>query len=165
MNQTINIELSTSSIDAAIAELSVIEQTIESKTVMLNSRLAMLAKDIAEERFGTTLYRGDNDVQIYAEPTENGWQIIAKGRAVFFIEFGAGVHYNPTEPYPEPRPEGIVGIGEYGQGKGKRQTWYFYDTNGEKVVTHGNPASMPMFFAKEAVIARLNEIAQEVFGT
>ena len=84
-------------------------------------------------------------------------------RAVFFIEFGAGVYYNGSEPYPEPRPKDIVGIGEYGHGWGKRQAWVFYDSNGEKVVTHGNPAEMPMFYAKEEVLVRLNEIAREVF--
>ena len=165
MKRTVNIDLSTSSISAAIAQLDAIEQEIERKTVMLNSRLAMLAKDVAQERFGDNMYRGENDTLVYAEPTETGWKIIAEGRAVFFIEFGAGVYYNPSEPYPEPRPEGIVGIGEYGQGKGKRQLWYFYDSNGEKIATHGNPAAMPMFFAKEEIINRLNEIAQEVFGT
>lgn len=163
-DRTINIDLSPASINAAINTLNQIAADIENKTRMLNERLAILAASVASSRFGSSIYRGDNDVTITAEPTLNGWQIVASGRAVFFIEFGAGVYYNPAEPYPEPRPDGIVGIGEYGKGHGKQQAWAFYDRNGDKVITHGNPAAMPMFFAREEIQNRFREIAQEVFG-
>lgn len=137
---------------------------IEQKTQELNERLAMVAVNEAATHFGNAIYDGTNDVTLTAEPIANGWQIVAEGQAVFFIEFGAGVYYNGTEPYPEPRPEGIVGIGEYGKGFGKRKAWGFYDEDGELVITHGNPAAMPMFYAKEEVITQLNEIARQVFA-
>lgn len=164
MQRTIKIDLSTASINAAIQELAALETWIKNKTQLLNEKLAILAEAEAARRFGSAYYDGENDVDLYAEPTANGWRIIAEGRAVFFIEFGAGVYYNGSEPYPEPRPQGIVRIGEYGQGKGKRQAWGFYDTNGDLVITHGNPAAMPMFYASEEVHNRFFEIAREVFA-
>lgn len=145
-------------------ELNNIKLWIEQKTRELNERLAVVAANEAASRFGNAIYDGTNDVTLTAEPTANGWQIVAEGQAVFFIEFGAGVYYNGTEPYPEPRPGGIVGIGEYGKGYGKRNAWGFYNADRELVITHGNPAAMPMFYAKEAVIAQLNEIARQVFA-
>lgn len=164
MRRTINIELSQASIQAAIQQMNELKVWIEQKTQELNERLAMVAVNEAASRFGNAIYDGTNDVTLTAEPIANGWQIVAEGQAVFFIEFGAGVYYNGTEPYPEPRPEGIVGIGEYGKGYGKRKAWGFYDEDGELVITHGNPAAMPMFYAKEEVITQLNEIARQVFA-
>lgn len=164
MRRTINIELSQASVQAAIQQMNELKAWIERKTRELNERLAMVAVNEAASRFGNAIYDGTNDVTLTAEPTANGWQIVAEGQAVFFIEFGAGVYYNGTEPYPEPRPEGIVGIGEYGKGFGKRKAWGFYSEDGELVITHGNPAAMPMFYAKEEVITQLNEIARQVFA-
>ena len=164
MPKTLNISLSTQSIDAAITQLREYSAWVERKTREINSYLAMLALKTAEQRFGSAMYDGDNDVSLRAEPISNGWAIIAEGQAVCFIEFGAGVYYNGKEPYPEPRPSGVVGIGEYGQGNGKRNRWVFYAHDGTKVFTHGNPAAMPMFYAKEEVLAEFAAIARRVFG-
>lgn len=98
---------------------------------------------------------------------------MAVGKAVLFIEFGTGV------TYPDDHPEaGELGMkrGEYGQGHGKQQSWGYYGepgTNGvlkEKknggfvVITHGNPANMPMYETVKELQDRLTEIAKEVFS-
>lgn len=66
--------------------------------------------------------------------------------------------------------------GEYGQGHGKQHSWSYYGdpgTNGvlkEKknggfvVITHGNPANMPMYETVKELQDRLTEIAKEVFS-
>ena len=84
-----------------------------------------------------------------------------------------GVTY--PDNHPEARDLGMA-RGEYGQGRGKQSTWGYYGepgTNGtvvgerEKgtlVLTHGNPANMPMYNAVKELELRLGEIVKEVFG-
>ena len=105
-----------------------------------------------------------NDSSVTLETIAGGYCIKAEGKAVAFIEFGAGVYHNSGEPYPKPRPDGIVGIGQYGKGLGKRQAWGFKDDSGELVITHGNPAAMPMWYASEEMRKNILKIAKEVFG-
>ena len=66
--------------------------------------------------------------------------------------------------------------GEYGQSHGKQHSWGYYGdpgTNGvlkEKknggfvVITHGNPANLPMYETEKELQDRLTEIAKEVFS-
>lgn len=165
MHKTIRISLSQASITQAIQELEQFKSLLEAKTKALNERLANIALAEAESCFSGAMYDGDNDVRLTAEPTNTGWRITAQGRAVFFIEFGAGVHYNGDGgAYPEERPQGIVGIGQYGKGLGKNDSWRYKASNGVVVKTHGNPAAMPMFKGREAVIAAINDVVREVFG-
>ena len=158
------MSLSTSSIDNAIAELKAYQDYVRDKTYQLTEKLAHIGVKEASVRFTTAMYDGVNDSSVTLEPITDGYCIKAEGKAVAFIEFGAGVYHNPGEPYPNPRPSGIVGIGEYGKGHGKRQAWGFKDDSGELVITHGNPAAMPMWYASEEMRSKILKIAREVFG-
>jgi hypothetical protein len=164
VSKVIKMSLSTKSIAQAIAELKKYQASLESKKQQLLEELANIGLHEATVRFTTAMYDGTNDTDVTLESIENGYRIKAKGTAVFFIEFGAGVHHNPSEPYPKSRPEGIVGIGEYGKGYGKRQAWGFKDESGELVITHGNPAAMPMWHASEEMRNSILKIARRVFG-
>lgn len=163
MSKTIRLRLNGQSIDKAIAEVKEYKAWMHRKTEELAQRLAMIGMDEASIRFGTAMYP-DHNSEVTIEPTDKGWKIIASGEDVCFIEFGAGVYYNGSEPYPEPRPPGVVGIGEYGQGKGKQDAWGYYDDNGELVITHGTPAAMPMYHASRVMEQELLRIAREVFA-
>lgn len=158
------MSLSIDSIDNAIAELKAFRDSLDKKKDKLLEELANIGVKEASVRFTTAMYDGINDSSVSLETTTGGYAIVAKGRAVAFIEFGAGVYHNSGEPYPDPRPEGIVGIGEYGKGHGKRQAWGFKDDSGELVITHGNPAAMPMWYASEEMRSNILKIAREVFG-
>ena len=164
MPKVIKMDLSVASIDDAITELKAFRDSIKQKKDKLLEELANIGVREASVRFTTAMYDGVNDTDVELKDTANGYVITAKGRAVFFIEFGAGVYHNPGEPYPNPRPSGIVGIGEYGKGRGKRQAWGFKDESGELVITHGNPAAMPMWYASEEMRSKILKIAREVFG-
>ena len=164
MSNVIKMSLSTKSIAQAIKELRAYRDSIERKQQQLLDELANIGVREASVRFTTAMYDGVNDSDVTLETIENGYSIVAKGEAVAFIEFGAGVYHNPTEPYPNPRPDGIVGIGEYGHGYGKRQAWGFRDDSGELVITHGNPAAMPMWYASEEMRNSILKIAKKVFG-
>ena len=164
MAKVIKMDLSVSSIDNAIKELKAFRDSIERKKDKLLEELASIGVKEASVRFTTAMYDGVNDSSVTLETTSDGYAIVAEGRAVAFIEFGAGVYHNTGDPYPNPRPEGIVGIGEYGKGYGKRQAWGYKDDSGELVITHGNPAAMPMWYASEEMRSKIQKIAQGVFG-
>ena len=158
------MSLSTASIGQAINELKAYRDSLESRKEKLIEELARIGVQEASVRFTTAIYDGANDSEVTLETIENGYSIVASGKAVAFIEFGAGVYHNPSEPYPNPRPNGIVGIGEYGKGYGKRQAWGFQNESGELVITHGNPAAMPMWYASEEMRNSILKIARRVFG-
>ena len=164
MPKVIKMNLSTKSIDQAIKELKAFRNSLESKKEQLLEELANIGVKEASVRFTTAMYDGVNDSSVTLETISNGYCIKAEGKAVAFIEFGAGVYHNPGEPYPNARPSVIVGIGEYGKGHGKRQAWGFKDDGGELVITHGNPAAMPMWYASEEMRSKILKIAREVFG-
>ena len=161
--KTITMTLGASSIDKTIKELKACEAWVKQKTAELTERLAAIGAMEATVRFSRAYYDGEKDVAVSVEPIPNGWKIVASGQAVCFIEFGAGIYYNGSEPYPE-RPAVVAGIGEYGQGKGKQNTWGYYDDSGGLVLTHGTPAAMPMLHASRVMEQEIRRIAREVFG-
>ena len=158
------MKLSASSILDAITELKSYRDSIDGKMDELLEKLAYIGVKEASVRFTTAIYDGVNDSSVTLESIQDGYCIKAEGKAVAFIEFGAGVYHNPGEPYPNPRPDGIVGIGEYGKGLGKRQAWGYKDETGELVITHGNPAAMPMWYASEEMRNAILKTFKEVFG-
>ena len=170
--KVISLSLNTKDINSAIKELEKYKKEFLKKERRLLEELAILGFHEATVRFATAIYDGVNDVTVDLDEVGKGFTIKADGEAVAFIEFGSGVYHNSSEPYPNPRPEGIVGIGEYGQGKGKRKAWYYKGepgTNGEinskgVVKTRGNPAAMPMWYASEEMKRSILQIAREVFG-
>ena len=162
--RVIKMSLSSKSIGQAIRELKSFRDSLEAKTKVFLEELAYIGVKEASIRFTTAMYDGVNDSTVTMEPITGGYCIKAEGKAVAFIEFGAGVYHNPGEPYPNPRPAGIVGIGQYGKGHGKRQAWGFKDEGGELVITHGNPAAMPMWYASEEMRNAILETFKEVFA-
>lgn len=170
--KVISFGLNTKDIDRAIREVEQYKNDLLEKEKRILEKLAYIGVKEASVRFTTAMYDGINDSSVSLEGTSNGYAIVASGSAVAFIEFGTGVYHNAGEPYPNPRPAGVVGIGEYGQGKGKRRAWYYKGepgSNGEVqkngvVKTRGNPAAMPMWYATEEMRRSILQIAREVFG-
>ena len=160
----IRCTLDSEDIARAVKELKQFKQEFLSKEKRLLEGLAEIGLKEASVRFTTAMYDGINDVSVSLNPIGNGYAIMAEGSAVAFIEFGAGVYHNTGEPYPNPRPNGVVGIGEYGKGKGKQRAWGYLDENNEVVITRGNPAAMPMWYASEDIKNSILRVVKEVFG-
>ena len=82
------------------------------------------------------------------------------------IEFGAGIHYNPT-PNPLISSEFPYGVGTFpGQVHAfQSEGWMYWD---EKVQewrhTYGVKATMPLYNADMEIIQNVVEFAKEVFG-
>ena len=160
----INVGLGEQGISRAIQELKRYKQEFLKREKRLLEGLAEIGLKEASVRFTTAMYDGTNDVSVTLDVINNGYAIVAEGQAVAFIEFGAGVYHNGSEPYPNPRPNGIVGIGEYGQGKGKQKAWGYKNENDELVITRGNPAAMPMWYASEEIKNSVLKVVREVFS-
>lgn len=139
----------------------------------LLERLTQEGYEVASAVFASAEYDGTNDVTVSVEDRGKIKAVVAVGGTVLFIEFGTGVTY--PDNHPEARDLGME-RGEYGQGRGKQSTWGYYGepgTNGivvgerakgALVLTHGNPANMPMYNAVKELELRLGEIVKEVFG-
>lgn len=174
MSQTINVPLSIPAYDSLIRKIEDLGNWQSDCAIVFADRLAQEGMEIASIKFSQAVYDGTNDVSVTVEPRGNNVRaVVATGGATLFIEFGTGV------TYPDDHPEaGELGMkrGEYGQGHGKQHSWGYYGdpgTNGvlkEKknggfvVITHGNPANMPMYETVKELQDRLTEIAKEVFS-
>lgn len=97
---------------------------------------------------------------------ENVSVVVASGEDAVWVEFGAGVYHNGaagSSPHPKGNELGFT-IGSYGKGNGRKTTWGYLDDDGELHLTHGTPATMPMYRAMETVSEEVYLIAKEVFG-
>jgi hypothetical protein len=160
----IKVGLGKDEIDRAIKELKQYKAKFLEREQRLIKGLAEIGLKEAQVRFTGASYDGTNNVTVKLDTTKNGYVIVAEGQAVAFIEFGAGVYHNAGKSYPKPRPEGIVEIGEYGEGHGKQKAWGYYDDAHELVITRGNPAAMPMWYASEEIRNSVLKVVKEVFG-
>lgn len=127
----------------------------------LLERLAFMGATKVSLGFARAIYDEGNDVQVSTLIYGNTAVIKAQGEDVCFIEFGAGVRYGYG--YPGERPEGVVGIGEYGKGKGKNPKGWWYSKNGSSHHTYGNPPAMVMYNTSTELAEQITEIAREVF--
>lgn len=80
------------------------------------------------------------------------------------IEFGAGIHYNPT-PNPNADKFGL-GVGTFpGQIHAFEDLWFYWDEDAQEwKPTHGVKATMPMYSADMEIIQNVVKLAKEVFG-
>lgn len=174
MSQTINVPLSIPAYDNLIRKIEDLGNWQSDRAIVFADRLAQEGMEIASIKFSQAVYDGTNDVSVTVEPRGNNVRaVVATGGATLFIEFGTGVTY--PDDHPEAEELGMK-RGEYGQGHGKQHSWGYYGdpgTNGvlkEKknggfvVITHGNPANMPMYETVKELQDRLTEIAKEVFS-
>lgn len=167
----IRFGLSVRDIDRAMRELEQYKQDIIRKTDLLREkvteRLAELSRDGFAGAVVDDLLKGGQrtaQVDVSIDQRSNITLVIARGEDAVWVEFGAGVHYNGsagTSPHPKGSELGFT-IGGYGKGKGKKDVWGFYE-DGKLRLTHGTPATMPMYNAVKTVCDEIAEIAREVF--
>lgn len=173
VNQKYVIGLDGSGIDELIKGVQEYQKWLKERSQALIQRLAEEGYNLVSAGFEQAEYDGTNDYSVKVEPRENGARaVVAIGDSVLFVEFGTGIYY--PDDHPEAAENGMV-RGEYGQGKGKQRTWGYYGeagTHGQEiekkngktvVLTHGNPANMPMYKAVRQLEADFERIVREVF--
>lgn len=176
MNKTITIDVfDPASVDKSVREILQYNRLIVSKCEALRRRVALLIATTAREIFSFAVADdlisegaviGGVDVTVEHEG-DNVTVIIANGEDAVFMEFGAGVYHNgAVGNSPNPWGSGLgYTIGSYGKGNGKKNVWGFRGADGQLHLTHGVPASMPMYRATMAVADNIVQIAREVFST
>ena len=172
--KTVKVPLSQRGIDTLLREIESYTVWLKERSQVLLDRLAQAGFEVASTRFAKAAYDGTNDASVSLETRSEGVRaVVAVGASVLFIEFGTGVTY--PDNHPQAAELGMK-RGEYGQGHGKQSSWGYYGdpgTNGvvkmkkdgsTVVITHGNPANMPMYETVKELEAMLPELVKEVFS-
>lgn len=179
MKKNFTVDLSASGIDELINGLHDYVEWTNRKANELVDRLAQAGMQVASAGFESAVYDGTNDFSVsVADRGDMCRGVVAVGSTVLFVEFGTGVTY--PDNHPEAAQNGMI-RGQYGQGKGSRSMWGYYGddpgTNGvfatkkdgtikepHVVLTHGNPANMPMYSSAKDLRDNFQRIAKEVFS-
>ena len=175
MSKIIRFGLSTSEIQRAIDEVNKFKADFQNKVDTYRKRIAEELAVQASMYFGNAIL---DDVtngsprkpNVTVDWNDNGSiaVVVADGEDAVWCEFGAGVYHNGSvgsSPHPKGNDLGFT-IGSYGKGYGKKQIWGYYtdpDSKTGLVLTHGTPASMPMYNAAQDVLRKSVEIAREVW--
>lgn len=172
--KTVKVPLSQRGIDTLLREIESYTEWLKERSQVLLDRLAQAGFEVASARFAKAAYDGTNDASVSMETRSEGVRaVVAVGASVLFIEFGTGVTY--PDNHPQAAELGMK-RGEYGQGHGKQSSWGYYGdpgTNGvvkmkkdgsTVVITHGNPANMPMYETVKELEAMLPDLVKEVFS-
>lgn len=170
----IRVKLNEAGIAELIKALNDYKRWLEECSAKLVERLASEGFQIARAGFARAEYDGTNDANVMIETRDDRLKaIVAVGASVLFIEFGTGVVY--PDIHPEASENGMK-RGRYGQGKGAQDTWGYYgdpgthgeviktSSKGQLVLTHGNPANMPMYQAAKELADVLPGLVREVFS-
>lgn len=162
-----------SSIDAAIDELKKYSADLERKSREICYELAKYGAMTARVLFASAKYDGENDAMVYHTPTEDGYKVVANGRAALFLEFGAGVRYGYGHPLAQaigmgpgtwPYPHGQTVNGKFVWNWENPKGWHFVNESGKTVHTYGNAPSKAMYTASKVVRRSIKKVAKEVFG-
>ena len=172
--KTVKVSLSQRGIDTLLREIESYTVWLKERSQVLLDRLAQAGFEVASARFAKAAYDGTNDASVSMETRSEGVRaVVAVGASVLFIEFGTGVTY--PDNHPQAAELGMK-RGEYGKGHGKQSSWGYYGdpgTNGvvkmkkdgsTVVITHGNPANMPMYETVKELEAMLPDLVKEVFS-
>ena len=170
-------DMSVKGLDSLIRELQKYKDDFPNKCKKLVSELLQKGVDVSKARIS------DSPLGKYVTVTTNissdkmGCKgiLLAKGAVkeqegyapfsiLLAIEFGAGIHYNPT-PNPNADKFGL-GVGTFpGQVHAFEDTWFYWDENSQEwKPTHGVKATMPMYSADMEIIQNVVKCAKEVFG-
>lgn len=171
--KTIRFTLDSHSITQAIREVEQykreFQENCERLRRLIGERIAWSAAHGFNSALAADVVFGTPDpatVQVSVEDRDDVTVVFADGEQAVFIEYGAGVYNNGavgSSPHPWGAERGFL-IGEYGDGKGRRNAWGYRNSSGEVVVTHGTPAAMPMYHGMNDAINVIADLVREVFG-
>jgi len=183
MSKTITVDVfNPASINAAVREIRDYSRWVQRKTDELRERVAELISNQAQAVFNSSVAESGfmvingnpvddtrfGEVTVTVQPEGNNTTVvIANGEDAVFMEFGAGVYYNgPVGTFVNAWGAELgFTIGSYGKGNGRKEVWGYRGEDGEIHLTHGVPASMPLFKAVQSVIRDIVQIAREVFAS
>ena len=166
MNIVIN--LSKESVESAIRQLTEYRDSLNDKNALFVQKLAELGIPIIENKIDESTGDADKYYDTQIEVTSHGDYseavLTVSGSDILFIEFGSGIHYNPTDP--EHAGEFGYGVGTYpGQTHAfDPNGWWYTDKDGASRHSYGQKATSPMLQASHEIIENIRKIAREVYG-
>ena len=157
----IDMTLDSGSISDAAKKLREYAASLESKSKRLVESLGKAGVDYAN------MYLEHDDTgetRQSIQYTQDGLSgVVSVGGAAVWIEFGTGVLANAgNEPHPKRDEAGMVAWGEYGQGQGKGE-WYFYSHYFGWTKTKGIPLNPFMYQAAHDMRRDIESKAKEAF--
>ena len=173
-----NSDLSVNGIEALKSQLLQYKDELPIKCEKLVSRLLESGLSVANARVGESPLGKYVTVTTNISDDKMGCKgiLLAKGAVkeqegyapfsiLLAIEFGAGVHFNPT-PNPLISSEFPYGVGTFpGQTHAYQDMWWYWDENTQEwKPTHGVKATMPMYNADMEIIKNIVKYAKEVFA-
>ena len=157
----ISFGLSPSSIKDAVDYLETYKKWANKKMDELMVRLAAIGLQTARVRFEMGATDGNKAPDTWVEPTENGFKIIAQGKDVYFIEFGAG---DAAGNHPDKATAPVdTSPGSYSAKNTMEYVKYGSWHHQKKKYTEIQP-QMPMYHAAREIERNIEKIAKEVFG-
>ena len=127
---------------------------MDRKLAELAERLCQIGEPIIRQIHG-------HHSAVWAEPTANGYRIVAEGEDVLFIEFGAGDSAGSDNGLYDAVPS-VARPGSWSETHAQQYSrygfWYFA---GQKMTEV--PTSPAFYYAYEAMVQNLPRIAEEVF--
>lgn len=175
----IAMSLSQKSIQDAIDEIKKYQKKLQDKNETFVERLRELGYAVANYYTSTALGDDTDTVTVDSE-IENGNLMCrarillngkdtadGQGNTAFFIEFGAGITYNPNNLGAEnPLGQGKYGVGTYPNQEHafNPKGWWYTDENGESKHSYGTEATMPLYHAITDIEQNVKRVAKEVFG-
>lgn len=155
MPKVIQISLSADSVANAIKELQARKQAVEELTKQLAKELAEIGKEVSQELYG-------KGIKVSVKPIDNGFSIDANGRAVCFLEFGAGVRTNNSHPFANEMPF-EVSQGSWSRENAQQFVTQGYWIFGSRKYTYVTPTNA-MYNASKMISEKALECAKKVFG-
>ena len=167
MNKTIDIELSASSIEAAIRELESYANSFDAKVDLFMARLAEYGVQCARDNLwmnGTIPTKGiPISSSLRAQKEGDGWIVVTDSEHAAFVEFGTGFVGQGT--YSGELPPGYsyntMNSPEY-HDVDNPDRWHFW-VNGVEYTTEGQEAQRFMGRAAVQMERKVVVIAREVF--
>lgn len=149
----IKMRMNSESISEGIKELQAYKRKLQQRVEMLTRMLINDGIQVAKAWIGASM--GDSiPPNIAYQVNKDGdiWRavITMEGEDVLFIEFGAGIYYNQSDP-PHASEYGM-GVGTYpGQTHALNNGWWYIDDSGQKHYSHGTQGTYPMYRARETI--------------
>ena len=177
-NKVFKSDLSVNGIEALKSKLLQYKDSLSIKCETLVSRLLQSGVEVSQTKISESPLGKYVTVTTNISADKMGCKgiLLAKGAVkeqdgyapfsiLLAIEFGAGVHFNPT-PNPIISSEFPYGVGTFpGQTHAYQDTWFYWDENTKEwKPTHGVKATMPMYNADMEIIKNVVKFAKEVFG-
>lgn len=165
MSKDIDIRMSTKSLNDAINALKSIEDDFMRKVDIFVRMLTNDGVQIARTWISTGA-GAERNANVSYMVSNDGYIIVAQiqmtGKDALFVEFGAGIYFNPSDP-PHASKYGM-GVGTYpGQTHAFDNGWWYYGPNGESVYTHGTEGTYPMYHASENIQNNAIKKALQIF--